>query len=127
MNIKTKRWVGFVLKNGGKLRLLIECLDEKIEKSVLDLISPAAAVFDRTTQLIDKKRRIVNLFILYKALKRVLTSEEIDALCGRLDDFDTTEQGQEGQKSNNQVAIKTKKEALKKVKAVLVKMKSGKL
>jgi len=75
-----KFWVMAIFAVYGKLRRMVELLDEQIDGLSVQIVGDTYQLFDRVIALNDKKRCLVNLKVLGDMLKKLLDKDEFELL-----------------------------------------------
>jgi len=73
-----KFWVMAIFAVYGKLRRMVELLDEQIDGLSVQIVGDTYQLFDRVIALNDKKRCLVNLKVLGDMLKKLLDKDEFE-------------------------------------------------
>jgi len=72
-----KEWIKLLIMAGSKAIGLYKSYERRIEKEALCMDKPCVETVDIMYDLIERKRRIINLAVLNRELKKGLTEDEL--------------------------------------------------
>jgi len=81
-----KEWVEFICCINPRLDKLYSAVAEKIEKTAFSQDRTCKELFDELCGLEERKRKLINVRVLYNALIDGLTDEESEIIKGDTDD-----------------------------------------
>lgn len=72
-----KKWILMIFRIGSLLEQLTDRLDRRVERLALDPFGQTARQYERILELIDKKRRLVNLKVMREMLAHELAADDV--------------------------------------------------